>query len=134
MPDRAGKKSGTRSETAPAGVTHDPSAEGNLGLPLSNPDRPPAGAIGNGVNMGWFALFTVWINAQIACWIPISIDPALGLPVEGSLEAQQLLALGITGVVGVLIGFGSNVLKNISAGKEGTFAQRIGAKLAARLP
>jgi hypothetical protein len=84
--------------------------------------------------MGWFALFTVWINAQIATWLPITMDPASGLPVEGSAEAQQLLALAITGGLAALIGFLSNVLKNISAGKEGSFAQRLGAKLAARLP
>jgi hypothetical protein len=101
---------------------------------LSNPKRVPVGAAGNAVNMGWFALALVWLHAQIETWIPVDIDPASGLPIEGSVEGQQAVALITTAAAAAIFGFVSNVLKNISAGKEGTFAQRLGATLATRLP
>ena len=104
-------------------------------IALSNPKRAPAGAIGNGVNMGWFALAMVWLNAQVAAWIPITIDPASGLPTEGSVELQQAAALLVTGVAAAIAGFVSNVIKNVRASQpEGEFAATLAKVIVARLP
>jgi hypothetical protein len=84
--------------------------------------------------MGFWSLVLVWFHSQLLAWIPVDLDPASGLPVDGSAEGQQALVLAIIAVAAAAVGFGSNVAKNVSAGKDSTMAERIAAKIAERLP
>jgi hypothetical protein len=102
---------------------------------MSNPDRAPATATGNGVNMGIFALVLVWVYAKIDAWIPVDIDPASGLPIDSDAQSQQALAMILTAAAAAVVGFVSNIIKNISTGLgTESLDKRIASWVVARLP
>ena len=93
---------------------------------LKNEERAPAGALANSRNLGLFALATVWLTAQIKAAFPITG--------EGTVELQQMAILIGLGAFGSVVGFCTSVWRNVTAGKKGAFAARLGGWISRLLP